>query len=134
MRLSSVVLASFVGAHYSVGVHYYGRPVEALWESLPNQSSWAGMMSTDRTMDVFQQLPSLFGQDAALYDFGAAFLIKLPIDNGEGLSSVCEASGLYFVSEEYFMEEVVEVRYRPISLRARLGRSVLVDFHDQEDV
>jgi hypothetical protein len=92
------------------------------------------MMSTDRAMDVFQQLPSLFGRATTLYDFGAAFLIKLPIDNGEGLSLVCEVSGLYFVSGEYFTKEVVEVRYYSISLRARLGRWVLVDFHDHEDV
>jgi hypothetical protein len=53
MRLSGIVLAPFVGAHHLVDIRYCGRPVEALLESFPDQSSWPGVMSTDPAVDVF---------------------------------------------------------------------------------
>jgi hypothetical protein len=62
------------------------------------------------------------------------FLVELPIDNDKGLSSACEALGLYFVNGEHFTEETVEVWCPLISLRVRLSRWVLVDFHNHEDV
>jgi hypothetical protein len=134
MRLPSIVLASFVGAYHLVSIRYGGRPIEALSKSLPDQSSWADVMSIDPAMDVFQQLPSLFSWDAVLQDLGVAFLIELPIDDGKGLSSTCEASGLYFVDGKHFMEKAVEVWCPPISLRVGLDHWVLVDFHNHEDV
>jgi hypothetical protein len=63
-----------------------------------------------------------------------ALLIELPIDNGEGLSSTCEVLDLCFVGGEYLVEEAVEVWCPPISLRVRVGRWVLVDFCEHEDI
>jgi hypothetical protein len=91
-------------------------------------------MPVDPTVDVFQQPCSLFGRDAVLQDFGMAFLVKLPIDNGKGLSLTCEVPRLYFVSGEHFMEKAAEVSCPLICLRVRLDRWVLVDFHNHEDI
>jgi hypothetical protein len=63
-----------------------------------------------------------------------ALLIELPIDNGEGLSSMCKVLDLYFVGREYLMEEAVEVWCPPISLRVRVSRWVLIDFCEHEDI
>jgi hypothetical protein len=63
-----------------------------------------------------------------------AFLVELPIDDGEGLSLVCEAPVLYFVSGEHFTAKAVEVQCPPISLRVGLGRWVLIDSCDHEDI
>jgi hypothetical protein len=91
-------------------------------------------MFANPAVDVVQQLSSLFRRDAALQDLGVSFLVELPIDNGKGLSSVCEALGLYFVSGEHFTEKAVEVWCPPISLRVRLGHWFLINFRDNEDI
>ena len=47
VSLSSVVLAPFAGAYDLLGVGYYGGPVEALSERVPNQGPWCGMLTAD---------------------------------------------------------------------------------------
>ena len=66
VSLPSVVLTPFVGAYNLLGIGYYGGPVEALSECIPNQGSWCGMMTVDSTVDVAQQEFSLFARDTEL--------------------------------------------------------------------
>ena len=64
--LSSVVLTPFTGAHNLFSVDYYGQPVEALSKRISDQGPRRGMVPTDPTVDIFQQLISLFDGDAVL--------------------------------------------------------------------
>ena len=66
MGLSSIVLTPFIGAHNLFSVSHYGRPVEALSEFISDQGPRRGMVPIDSTMDITQQLLSLFDGDAAL--------------------------------------------------------------------
>ena len=64
--LPNVVLAPFVGAHNLLSIGYYGRPVEALSECVPDQGSRRSMVPVNPTVDVIQQLLPLFDQDTVL--------------------------------------------------------------------
>ena len=66
MSLSSGVLAPFVGVHDLLGVSYYSGPIEALSEHVFDQGSRRGMVTTDPTMDIAQQMLPLFNGNAAL--------------------------------------------------------------------
>ena len=66
VSLPSVVLTPFIGAHHLLGVGYYGRPVEALLESVSDQGSRRGMVMVDPTVDIAQQTLPLFDGDATL--------------------------------------------------------------------
>ena len=109
MSLPSIVLAPIVGAYDLLGVGYRGRIVEALSECISDQGSRCGMMSTDPTMNVLQQLPSLFDGNATLQDPSVASLVELPLDNDERLGSACDPSGLCLVRREHFTEKPIEV-------------------------
>ena len=66
MSLPSVVLAPFAGAYDLLGVSYRGRPVEDLSERIFDQGSGRGVVTTDPTMDIAQQMLPLFDGDAEL--------------------------------------------------------------------
>ena len=66
MNPPSVVLTPFAGAHDLLGVGYSGGPVEAVSERISNQGSRHGMVTTDPTVDIIQQMLPLFDGDAAL--------------------------------------------------------------------
>ena len=66
MGLPSIVLTPFVGAHDLLSVGYGGRPVEALTERVSDQGPRRGMVTTDPTVDITQQLLPLLDGDAAL--------------------------------------------------------------------
>ena len=66
MGLSCVVLTPFIGAHNLFSIGYYGLPVEALLERISDQSPRCGMVPVDPTVDITQQLLSLFDGDATL--------------------------------------------------------------------
>ena len=81
MGLPSVVLTPFTGAHNLFSVGYCGRPVEALSKRNSDQGPRCGMVSTDPTVDITQQLLPLFDGDAALQDPSVALLIELALNN-----------------------------------------------------
>ena len=62
--MSSVVLTPFIGAYDLLGIGYYSGPVKALSECVSNQGSRHGVVTTDPTMDIAQQMLSLFDGDA----------------------------------------------------------------------
>ena len=66
MSLPSIVLTPFAGAYNLLSVGYYGGPVEALSECIPNQGPWHGMVTADPTVDVAQEKSSLFDGDIEL--------------------------------------------------------------------
>ena len=66
MSLLSVVLAPFASAHDLLGVVYCSGPIEALSKHVSDQGSRHGMVTTDPTMDIAQQLLLLFDGDAVL--------------------------------------------------------------------
>ena len=94
--LPSVVLTPFIGAHYRFSVGYCGRPVEALSECVSDQGPRCGMVPTDPTMDISQQLLSLFDRDAALQDPSVASLMRA-LNSDKGLGATCEPLSLCFV-------------------------------------
>jgi hypothetical protein len=65
----------------------------------------------DPTIDITQQLLSLFDRDAALQDPDVASPIELIFNNNKGLGAMLELSILYFVHWLRLTEEVVEVRH-----------------------
>ena len=77
------------------------------------------MVLADPTVDITQQLLSLFDGDAALQDPGMASLVQLPLDNDKGLGATCESSGLRLVRGEYLAKEVIRVSRPPV--RQRVG-------------
>ena len=58
--LLGIVLTPFIGAHNLFSVGYYGRPVEALSERISDQGPRCSMVPVDPTVDISQQLISLF--------------------------------------------------------------------------
>ena len=66
VSLSSVVLASFVGAYDPLGVGHRSWLVKTLLECVSDQGSRCGMIFVDPSMDVFQQVLPLLGGDATL--------------------------------------------------------------------
>jgi hypothetical protein len=76
-----VVLTPFIGAYNVHGISHYGRPVEALSKSIPDEGPWHGVVTAGPTMDVFQQLSPLPGGDTALQDLGVALFIDLSLDD-----------------------------------------------------
>jgi hypothetical protein len=61
-----------------------------------------------------------------------ASLVELPLNNGERLSTARKPLGLYFIDQEHFTEEAVEVRYPLVEQRVRLCHWVFVKLHDLE--
>ena len=66
VSLPSVVLTPFVGAHDLLDVGYCSGPVEALSKCISNQGSRHGVVITDPTVDIAQQILPLFDGDAEL--------------------------------------------------------------------
>ena len=64
--LLSIVLTPFTGAHNMFSVGYRGRPVEALSEHVFDRGPRRGMVPTDPSVDITQQLLPSFDGDAAL--------------------------------------------------------------------
>ena len=56
VSLSSVVLASFVGAYDLLGVGHRGWLVETLPECISDQGSRCGVMPTDSSLDVLEEV------------------------------------------------------------------------------
>ena len=86
MSLLSIVLASFAGAYDLLGVSHRGWPVETLSECVSDQGSRCSVMSTDPSMDVFQQVLPLLGGDATLQDSSVAALVELPFETMKDLA------------------------------------------------
>ena len=76
---TEVLLTPFIGVRNLFSVGYCGWPVEALSERISDQGPRCGMVPTDPTMDISQQLLPLFDGDAVLQDPGVALLVKLPL-------------------------------------------------------
>ena len=95
--MSGVVLAPFVGAHDLLGTGYYGRLVEASLECIFDQGSRHGMVTTDPTMDIAQQMLPLFDGDAELQDPGVASFVEFTLYKNEGLGVTCEPSSFHLV-------------------------------------
>ena len=68
-------------------VSYRGRPVEALLEHISNQGPRCGLVPTDPTMDISQQLLPLFDGDAALQDPGMALPVELALNKDKGIGT-----------------------------------------------
>ena len=94
MSLPSIVLTPFVGAHNLFSVGYYGWLVEALMECVSNQGSRCGMVTTDPTMDIAQQMLPLFEGDVALQDPRVALLVEFTLHKNKGLGTMCEPLSL----------------------------------------
>ena len=90
MGLPSIVFTPFVGVHNLPSVGYGGRPVEALLECVSDQGSRRGMVTIDPTVDITQQLLSLFDGDGALQDPGVASPEELTLNNDKGLGAMRE--------------------------------------------
>ena len=90
------------------------------------------MMSTDHSMDVFQQVLPLLGGDATLQDSSVAVLVELPFDDDEGLGATHEPPGLCPVGREHLVEEAIEIRCSPVGRRVGLRHWVFDEFHDLE--
>ena len=97
MNLLSIVLTPFAGAYNLLGVGYYGGPVEALSECIPNQGPWHDMVTADPAVDVAQQKSSLFARDAELQDPDVAPFVKFTFYKNKGLGVTCEPSGFRLV-------------------------------------
>ena len=98
VSLLSVVLAPFAGAYDLFGIGYYSGPVEALSECVPNQGSRRGMVTTDPTMDIAQQMLLQFEGDAVLLDLSAASFVEFALHKNKGLGVTSKPSSLYLVS------------------------------------
>ena len=55
------------------------------------------MVPTDPTVDISQQLLSLFNGDAALQDPSVASLVELTLNNDDGLDATRVPPSLHFV-------------------------------------
>ena len=66
VRLPSIVLTPFAGAHNLFSIGYRSRLVEALSECISDQGSRRDMVTVDPTMYIAHQLLPLFYGDAAL--------------------------------------------------------------------
>jgi len=88
------------------------------------------MMSTDHSMDVFQQVLPLLSGDATLQDSGVAALIELPFNDDKGLGVTREPSCLRLVGREHLMAEVIEIRCSPVGRRVELRHWVFDEFDD----
>ena len=88
------------------------------------------MMSTDHSMDVFQQVLPLLSGDATLQDSGVAVLVELPFDDDEGLGVTREPSGLRLIDREHLVEEAIEIRCSLVGRRVGLRHWVSDKFHD----
>ena len=64
VSLSSIVLTTLSGAYDLLGVGYCSGPVEALLECVSNQGPRCGVVTTDPTVDIAQQMLPLFDGDA----------------------------------------------------------------------
>ena len=102
MSLPSVVLASFAGAYDLLGVGHRGWLVETLPECISDQGS----------------TPARWGCNAARSRVAA--LVELPFDDGEGLGTMREPSGLHLISWEYLANEAVEISCSLVGRRVGL--------------
>ena len=87
-------------------------------------------MSTDPSMDVFQQVLPLLGGDTTLQDSCVAALVELPFDDDEGHGATCEPSGLRLVGREHLVEEAIEIRCSLVGRMVGLYHWVFDEFHD----
>ena len=97
MNLPSIVLTPFIGAHDLLDVGYCSGPVEALLECISNQNSSHGVVTTDPTVDITQQMLPLFNGDAELQDPGVASFVEFTLYKNEGLGATCEPSSFRLV-------------------------------------
>ena len=95
--MTSIVLTPFAGAHDLLDVGYYSGPVEALLECISNQSSRHGMVTTDPTVDIAQQMLPLFDGDAELQDPSVAPFVEFSLYKNERFGVTCELSSLRLV-------------------------------------
>jgi hypothetical protein len=58
--------------------------------------------------------------------------VELPLDDDEGLSAACKLSGLYLISRQHHVEEIVEIRRPPVDRRVRPHHRFLIELHDLE--
>ena len=93
----SVVLAPFVGAHDLLSISYCSGPVETLSECVSNQGSRHGVVTTDPTMDIAQQMLPLFDGDAELQDPVVALFVEFAFYKNKGLDTTCEPSNFHLV-------------------------------------
>ena len=97
MGLPRVVLTPFIGAHNLFSVGYYSQPVEVLSEHVSDQGPRCGMVPTDPTKDITEQLLPLFDGDAALQDPSVDSLVELSLNTDEGLGAMHEPPSLCFL-------------------------------------
>jgi hypothetical protein len=90
------VLASFACSHHLVCVRYRGRPIEALPEGIPHEAPWGSMVPTGPIVDVFQELPSLFGRDAQLTYSDMPLFVEIFPNHDERLGPSMKPSRLCF--------------------------------------
>ena len=128
--MSSVVLTPFIGAHDMLSIGHHGWLVEALSERIFDQGSRHDMMTTNPTVDIAQQLLSLFNGDAALQDPGVASLVEFTVYKDKGLGAMREPLSLCFIRRQHLTKEVVEVRRPPVGQRIGLCHWILVKLHD----
>jgi hypothetical protein len=97
MDLSRVVLASLACSHHLVCVRYCGRTIEPLLEGVPHKAPWGNMVATGPTVDVFQELPSLFGRDAYLSYSNMPLFVEIFPNQDEGLGMSMQLLRLCFI-------------------------------------
>ena len=93
----SVLVTPFAGAYDLLGVGYYGGPVEALSECIPNQGYRCGVVTAYPTMDMAQQKLPLFDGDTELQDPSVSSFVEFALYKNEGLGTSCEPSGFRLV-------------------------------------
>jgi hypothetical protein len=71
-------------------------------------------------------VPPLFGRDATLQDLGVTLLVKLSLEDNEGLSMVREPLGLRLIRQEHLTDEAIKVRGPLVKRGVRPCRWVLV--------
>ena len=114
MRLARVFLAPDARTDEFDCVGMRCRPVEAVPEGFGYYRACACMVAAVPCVYVAQDLASFFGGDAPLKHSGDAALIELLVDDGEGLASAHDHTGLRFIHGQDLPLEVVDVRLRPV--------------------
>jgi len=75
VRFSSVKLATLAGQHDVGGVGNCGGQVKTLPKRVTHEGTWRGMVATDASVDVADQLLALGDGDASLQDARGTALV-----------------------------------------------------------
>ena len=89
------------------------RPIKPCTEGLANKGPSCGMVTAEPSVNLVQELPSLFLGDTSLKDSGSAFLVELSVVNLVGLRTPDNAAGLILILREFFPIKVGQEGFGP---------------------